>query len=395
MKTRLATLLTCALLVALTAISFAGPRTLKRYGDDDSWRFARTAFNSSPVQLSLRQNLLSALRDPGMQAPDAITGNGKDFDKNTAMTTDTNYSPTGLPTNTDDVRIIRTSATLTITTASVVMESLSATNGNTYTIGNNGFSGNRTLTLGNSSGFSNTWSGASNDLLYLAGNSTLTIQGPNLGANAQTLALTLASSGNFNVGAGSALTISAAIGQSGTQSITKAGGGILTLSGPAANTYSGLTTVSNGQLDLSKNAGGGGGVNAIAGDVTINGGTLRWLASNQIADGSSIIMSSGAMSLNGQTETIAGFSNSGGTFTTGAGTLHGTGATITWSGGTNTINSGGTVDDKHVVISGGTNTVEAGGLLKVLSGGARLGNDRHYPDVELQQRGRRKVAAPG
>ena len=184
---------------ALTAISFAGPRTLKRYGDDDSWRFARTAFNSSPVQLSLRQNLLSAVRDPGMQAPDAITGNGKDFDKNTAMTTDTNYSPTGLPTNTDDVRIIRTSATLTITTASVVMESLSATNGNTYTIGNNGFSGNRTLTLGNSSGFSNTWSGASNDLLYLAGNSTLMIQGPNLGANAQTLALTLASSGNFNV----------------------------------------------------------------------------------------------------------------------------------------------------------------------------------------------------
>ena len=83
-------------------------------------------------------------------------------------------------------------------------------------------------------------------------------------------------------------------------------------------------------------------------------------------------MSSGAYSLNGATETIDAFTNSGGTFTTGAGTLIGLGNTITWSGGTNTINDGGTVQDTHWDVSGGTNTVEGGttgGTLHVQSGG--------------------------
>ena len=83
-------------------------------------------------------------------------------------------------------------------------------------------------------------------------------------------------------------------------------------------------------------------------------------------------MSSGAYSLNGVTETIDAFTNSGGTFTTGAGTLIGLGNTITWSGGTNTINDGGTVQDQHFDVSGGTNTVEGGatgGTLHVQSGG--------------------------
>ena len=72
---------------------------------------------------------------------------------------------------------------------------------------------------------------------------------------------------------------------------------------------------------------------------------LRNDANEQIANNASITMSSGAYSLNGATETIDAFTNSGGTFTTGAGTLIGLGNTITWSGGTNTINDGGTVQD--------------------------------------------------
>lgn len=153
---------------------------------------------------------------------------------------------------------------------------------------------------------------------------------------------------------------------------TKAGAATLEFAGAGANTYSGTTTVTGGELDLNKTAG----VDAIAGNVTINGGTLKLLANNQIKDTASINMSSGAFSLNGQTETVTTFTNSGGTFTTGVGGhLTGTGATVTWSGGTNTVNDGGLVDDAHIVISGGTNTVEGGttgGVLRLNSGGAGL-----------------------
>ena len=69
--------------------------------------------------------------------------------------------------------------------------------------------------------------------------------------------------------------------KSGSASAILAGSGIalnktttgtVTLSGAAANTYSGLTTVSAGELDLNKS----GTANAIAGGgVTINSGTVR------------------------------------------------------------------------------------------------------------------------
>ena len=195
------------------------------------------------------------------------------------------------------------------------------------------------------------------------------------GTNSWSGAITLGSNSTIGSDAGT-LTLSGIV--SGAFTLGKVGAGILTFSGSSANTYSGLTTVSAGELDLSKTAG----INAISGDgntatadVTISGGTLKWLASNQVADDATIAMSSGTFSLNGFTETLFAFSNSGGTFTTGTGTLIGTGASITWSGGTNTINNGGTVQDGHVIITGGTNTVNggsAGGVLRVLSGGAGL-----------------------
>ncbi len=156
-----------------------------------------------------------------------------------------------------------------------------------------------------------------------------------------------------------------------TGALTKIGAGTLTLSGASANLYSGVTTVTNGGLDLSKTAG----VDAISGDITVNGGTVKLLAFNQIKDTSSVTLSSGAFSLNGQTETVISFSNSGGTFSTGAGHLTGTGATVTWSGGTNTINNGGLVEDGHIVITGGLNTVQGGatgGVLQLNAGGTGL-----------------------
>ena len=193
-------------------------------------------------------------------------------------------------------------------------------------------------------------------------------------------------SGNFTVsgnvdGAGNQLTLdnlSATISVTGnitgtSTSLVKQGDAEAILSG--TNTYTGVTTVSAGTLALN----GAADNSRIAGDgtigtfdVTIAGGTLRNDANEQIANNASITMSSGAYSLNGVTETIDAFTNSGGTFTTGAGTLIGLGNTITWSGGTNTINDGGTVQDQHFDVSGGTNTVEGGatgGTLHVQSGG--------------------------
>jgi autotransporter-associated beta strand protein len=162
--------------------------------------------------------------------------------------------------------------------------------------------------------------------------------------------------------------------------LTKIGNGILTLGNndTTANTYTSLTTISGGELDLKKQAG----TNAIAGDgntgtsdVSVAGGTLKWLANSQIADNATIAVSSGTVSLNGFTETLYAFTNSGGVFTTGTGHLIGTGATVTWSGGTNTVNDGGLVEDGHIVISGGTNTVQGGttgGVLQLDSGGTGL-----------------------
>jgi fibronectin-binding autotransporter adhesin len=178
---------------------------------------------------------------------------------------------------------------------------------------------------------------------------------------------------------GQNVTFASALTGSGL-TLSKIGSGILTLGNndTNANTYTGLTTISGGELDLKKQAG----VNAIAGDgntgtsdVSIAGGMLKWLASNQIADNASVVMSSGTVSLNGSNETLYAFTNSGGVFTTGAGHLIGTGATVTWSGGTNTVNDGGLVEDGHIVITGGTNTVQGGttgGVLQLDSGGIGL-----------------------
>ena len=50
--------------------------------------------------------------------------------------------------------------------------------------------------------------------------------------------------------------------------------GTMIFSGGSSNTYTGLTTVTAGELDLNKTS-----ATAIAGNVLVNGGTLRWVTS--------------------------------------------------------------------------------------------------------------------
>ncbi|MBB5030607.1 beta strand repeat-containing protein [Prosthecobacter vanneervenii] len=122
----------------------------------------------------------------------------------------------------------------------------------------------------------------------------------------------------FNVSIAKALTHSSIGGDNATDGgLTKRGLGILTLSGSIANTYTGTTLISAGELDLSKTAG----INAIAGLITIGDGTttamLKLITGEQIADTSVITLvgsgsNAGVFRLNAQAETIGGLISTGG-----------------------------------------------------------------------------------
>src|SRR5437868_7763939 len=99
--------------------------------------------------------------------------------------------------------------------------------------------------------------------------------------NASTAGLTINSAtvtnGGFLLTISGANNTSIAAAISGTGGLTKSGAGILTLNGTTANTYTGLTTVSAGELDLGKTAN----VNANGSrGLTINAGTANHTGTN-------------------------------------------------------------------------------------------------------------------
>lgn len=131
-------------------------------------------------------------------------------------------------------------------------------------------------------------------------------------------------------GGGADLTVNVAIINGGATigSLIKDGAGTLLLSGSSANTYTGLTTVSEGILNLGKT----GGVNAVGGDLTINGSGDVIFAANgtqdQIPDSAKVIVNGAGSTFNGTgsnlgtrtvTETIAALEVLNGNFNTGSG----------------------------------------------------------------------------
>lgn len=103
---------------------------------------------------------------------------------------------------------------------------------------------------------------------------------------------------------------------SGTGTVVKQGSDAVTFLGSNDNTYTGLTTILNGTLNLNR-----AGFTSISGDVSLEGGTLFWLQSDQIADSRSITQSGGIFNLNGNSEGISSYTYNAGTSTLSGGSL--------------------------------------------------------------------------
>lgn len=209
---------------------------------------------------------------------------------------------------------------------------------------------NQTQTLQN-----RTWVNGS-DAVFGAGSGTagtITLSGP---ISAGNLTFNAATSGTYVLGGSGTLTlVNSTITNNAAATISatlagntawfKSGAGILILSGSSSNTHSGLLTVNQGTLTLSKT----GGATAVAGNLAItNGGFVTFTGgtTNEIAATATVSLSGLSSVFNGTgpnadigsnlRQTLASLTITGGTFNAGASSVWNIGA-VSFAAGENKV----------------------------------------------------------
>jgi len=215
----------------------------------------------------------------------------------------TNFNPDGAPGTGDDVVLDDTyfamsgkyalgvdSSIGTLTLNSAAMTDLDANISGTDA---------RVLTL----------NGSGSNPLITVGTSANAAVNIGLTGGVGTLSITLAASGSIDVASAKTLTIASAIGESGSQSLTKTGAGTLVLS--SANSYSGTTTVNDGILQAGSATAFGPAANASlifgagsTGTVQLYGNNITVIGLNTNATVGTPIVESGSATAGTDTLTV-------------------------------------------------------------------------------------------
>jgi len=155
----------------------------------------------------------------------------RQFSTGSDLSNGANYTPPGTPSLTNDILLNSSQASLGTPGTNVSMGSIDVTNGLSYTISNTtSGSGDCQLIIGGGDGI-NTISPTSSDIIYVAGNSPLTLQRINGGNGIGQLSLSFLG-GTLNVAdPGGVLNISAGFTQSVSTQLRKIGRGTLNISG--------------------------------------------------------------------------------------------------------------------------------------------------------------------
>ena len=260
-----------------------------------------------------------------------------------------------------------TAGTVTLTGANTYtgLTTVSAGTLNLNTTGANSIAGNLTVSGGaavlqQSNQIANTASVVvSGGTLDLGANSDTVNAVQLTGGNISGSGGTLTSTNTFDLQAGA---VSAILG--GAAGANKTTAGTVTFTG--ANTYTGLTTVSAGTLNLNTT-----GANSIAGNLTVSGGTAVLQQSNQIANTASVVVAGGTLDIGANSDTVNAVQLTGGNISGSGGTLTSTSAFDLQAGAVSAILGGAVGANKTtagtVTLSGATTytgltTVSAGTL---------------------------------
>ena len=225
--------------------------------------------------------------------------------------------------------------------------------------------GSNALTLNNTSATAASTSGA---LATVTAGSAISVTSFANATNTISAKVALGAGQTWNVASGKTLTVSGAV--SGTNSLTKADSGTVTLSG--ANTYTGATIVSGGKLIVSST----GTINLTSG-VTIGAAEFNYNSATTLTQPVSFSTTGGTLSGTGTIGTAVTVTsgnnlspgNSPGTLSFGAGLTLAAGGIFNWEN--NTINTLGTVgtDWDRASVTGTTlidSTATTGSKLKLL-----------------------------